>query len=124
MQDKSIFYYYQQNQQQRGKGLQSSHSMHQISQGPRNTSHDSHSFRASSDIGLYQDSSKKQPLSRTASKQTIKDRTAAEILVIHVFDENRQTTKDFKCPRQLLLDNMKYFETYLKDSQKNEDIDI
>lgn len=44
--------------------------------------------------------------------------------MIHVFDENRQMTKDFKCPRKLLLDNMKYFESYLKETENNEEIDI
>ncbi|MFO0116419.1 MAG: BTB domain domain-containing protein [bacterium] len=46
------------------------------------------------------------------------------LLIIHVYDENRQMTRDFKCHRKLLLDNMKYFESYLKDTENNEDIDI
>lgn len=45
-------------------------------------------------------------------------------LTIHVFDENRQISRDFKCARKLLLDNMTYFDVYLKDAEKVEDIDI
>lgn len=46
------------------------------------------------------------------------------ILTIHVFDEGRQTTKDFYCERDLLLANMKYFEQYLNENEKPEEIDI
>jgi hypothetical protein len=46
------------------------------------------------------------------------------MLVITVYDEARQATKSFKCPRTLLLDNMKYFDAYLKDTERSEDIDI
>lgn len=46
------------------------------------------------------------------------------MLTIHVFDEGRQTTKDFHCERNMLLNNMRYFEQYLKESEKNDEIDI
>jgi len=46
------------------------------------------------------------------------------MIVIHVCDESKKTNKDFKCDRQLLLENMKYFEKYLNDSKSLEDIDI
>jgi Domain of unknown function (DUF3342) len=35
---------------------------------------------------------------------------AEEEIVIHVFDENRKMNKDFKCEKNLLLSQMKYFE--------------
>jgi hypothetical protein len=44
--------------------------------------------------------------------------------VIHVCDENKKMNKDFKCDRNLLLNNMKYFEKYLADSKNLDDIDI
>jgi hypothetical protein len=45
-------------------------------------------------------------------------------VLIHVCDENKKLTQDFKCDRSLLLQNMKYFEKYLADQQSLEDIDI
>ena len=47
-----------------------------------------------------------------------------EEIVIHVFDENRKVNKDFKCEKNLLLSQMKYFEQYLQDAQSLDDIDI
>jgi Domain of unknown function (DUF3342) len=47
-----------------------------------------------------------------------------EEIVIHVFDENRKMNKDFKCEKNLLLSQMKYFEQYLQDAQSLDDIDI
>lgn len=44
--------------------------------------------------------------------------------MIHVFDENRKVNKDFKCPKPLLLKEMKYFEAHLQESQSMDDIDI
>jgi hypothetical protein len=41
---------------------------------------------------------------------------AEEEVVIHVFDENRKVNKDFKCPKTLLLKEMKYFEAHLQES--------
>lgn len=32
--------------------------------------------------------------------------------------------KDFRCDKQLLVSNMKYFEKYLSDSKSSDDIDI
>ena len=46
------------------------------------------------------------------------------MIVIHVCDENKKMNKDFKCDRNLLLQNMKYFEKYLSDSKNLDDIDI
>lgn len=64
-------------------------------------------------------------VTRTASKPSNKTNFLTENeLLIHVFDENRQVNRDFKCARNLLLDNMSYFDVYLKDNEKVEDIDI
>ncbi|GLE05979.1 hypothetical protein PINS_up015190 [Pythium insidiosum] len=45
-------------------------------------------------------------------------------VLIHVFDEYRKTAKDFVCPRDLLLERMKYFRAYLNQSNEHDEIDI
>ena len=45
-------------------------------------------------------------------------------IIIHVCDENKKMNKDFKCDKNLLISNMKYFEKYLSDSKSLDDIDI
>ena len=45
-------------------------------------------------------------------------------IIIHVCDENKKQNKDFRCDKQLLVNNMKYFEKYLSDSKSADDIDI
>ncbi|XP_071849474.1 SANT and BTB domain regulator of class switch recombination-like isoform X2 [Apostichopus japonicus] len=46
-------------------------------------------------------------------------------MVIHVCDEAKNVKKDFKCPRDLLVVEMKYFAEYLSnDAQHWEDVDI
>lgn len=45
-------------------------------------------------------------------------------VLIHVCDENKKMNKDFRCERNLLLANMKYFEKYLPESKNLDDIDI
>jgi hypothetical protein len=45
-------------------------------------------------------------------------------IIIHVCDENKKMNKDFKCDKNLLISNMKYFEKYLSDSKTLDDIDI
>ena len=47
-----------------------------------------------------------------------------EIITIHVFDENRKKSQDFKCQKSLLVRYMKYFEKYLTDNTSGNDIDI
>lgn len=47
-----------------------------------------------------------------------------EVIVIHVFDENRKINKDFTCEKDLLVTHMKYFEKYLTEATSVEDIDI
>lgn len=49
---------------------------------------------------------------------------AQEIIVIHVFDENRKVNKDFTCEKELLVSHMKYFEKYLTEATSVDDIDI
>ena len=39
----------------------------------------------------------------------------SEMIVIHVFDENRNVSKDFKCNKYLIKNNMHYFEKHLSD---------
>jgi len=45
-------------------------------------------------------------------------------IIIHVCDESRKVNRDFKCSKQLLLKEMKYFESYLSSSNQYDDIDI
>ena len=47
-----------------------------------------------------------------------------EVIVIHVFDENRKVHKDFTCEKELLVTHMKYFEKYLTEATSVDDIDI
>jgi hypothetical protein len=47
-----------------------------------------------------------------------------ELIVIHVFDENRKVNKDFSCEKDLLVNHMKYFEKYLTEATSVDDIDI
>jgi len=47
-----------------------------------------------------------------------------ELIVIHVFDENRKVNKDFSCEKELLVGHMKYFEKYLTEATSVDDIDI
>lgn len=46
------------------------------------------------------------------------------MVLIHVCDESKKTTQDFRCERSLLLSSMKYFEKYLCDQKSLDDIDI
>ena len=41
-----------------------------------------------------------------------------------MFDENRKIDKAFKCEKHLLIKYMKYFEKYITDGTKCNDIDI
>jgi hypothetical protein len=46
------------------------------------------------------------------------------LIVIHVCDENRKINRDFSCQKTLLLEEMKYFRTYLTVTSAFDDIDI
>jgi len=57
--------------------------------------------------------------------QPIKSKGGANMVVIHVCDENRRIKKDFVCKRDVLVAHMKYFESFLQDSESGyDDIDI
>jgi hypothetical protein len=45
-------------------------------------------------------------------------------VVIHVCDEAKKKTQDFKCDRSLLLQHMKYFNKYLAGQKNLDEIDI
>ncbi|KAJ1445029.1 hypothetical protein M885DRAFT_502875 [Pelagophyceae sp. CCMP2097] len=50
---------------------------------------------------------------------------SSDLIIIHVCDEARQINRDFACDRQILLEEMKYFRSYLGgDSGSFDDIDI
>ena len=47
------------------------------------------------------------------------------VVIIHVCDENRQMNRDFCCRRDILVSNMKYFESFLEENENGYDeIDI
>lgn len=50
--------------------------------------------------------------------------TQQRLVVIHVFDELRKTSRDFSCARGVLLDNMRYFRAFLNESNELDEIDI
>jgi hypothetical protein len=48
-----------------------------------------------------------------------------DVVVIHVCDENQQITRDFCCKRDILIQNMKYFQKFLTENENGyDDIDI
>jgi hypothetical protein len=48
-----------------------------------------------------------------------------DIVVIHVCDENQQISRDFCCKRDILVQNMKYFQKFLTENENGyDDIDI
>lgn len=46
------------------------------------------------------------------------------IVTIHVFDEQRQSKRDFTCEVQMLLHTMKYFKQFLGDVGPGQDAEI
>jgi hypothetical protein len=67
-------------------------------------------------------SSKYEKVWRHPSSEGI---SSEEIVTIHVCDENRQISKDFCCQRNILVQNMKYFDRFLSHSETGyDDIDI
>ncbi|KAK0045577.1 hypothetical protein Bpfe_024943 [Biomphalaria pfeifferi] len=65
---------------------------------------------------------------QSASKENIQRRELGlkgPVMVIHVCDEGKNLKKDFQCPRDLLVQEMRYFSEYLStDAQRWEDVDI
>jgi Domain of unknown function (DUF3342)/CHORD len=47
-----------------------------------------------------------------------------EEIIIHVCDEGKKINRDFKCPRNVLVAKMKYFESHLQNCQAVEDLEI
>jgi hypothetical protein len=56
--------------------------------------------------------------------QQLLTRKTQNLVVIHVCDEGKKKSQDFKCDRTLLLTHMKYFEKYIVDQKALDDIDI
>jgi hypothetical protein len=55
--------------------------------------------------------------------EEIQDKT--DLVVIHVCDESRNVTRDFCCRRKILVEHMKYFESFLSETDSGfDDIDI
>ena len=116
--------------------MPSSQSMANMSPLNRNASQDSSNFQAkqlhsanksTSKLPMRQISRSAIKVPQSSSQSTVISNSGAnqeEELVIHVYDENRNVNRDFKCYRHLLLQNMNYFDSYLKDADNLEDIDI
>jgi len=51
----------------------------------------------------------------TSTARTIVPGNSQNQVLIHVCDENKKVTQDFKCDRNLLLQHMKYFDKYLAE---------
>ncbi|OMJ85002.1 hypothetical protein SteCoe_13777 [Stentor coeruleus] len=47
-----------------------------------------------------------------------------EEIIIHVCDEGKKINRDFKCPKNILVAKMKYFESHLQNCQAVEDLEI
>lgn len=62
--------------------------------------------------------------SANTTSATVGAKKQSEMIVIHVFDENRKINKDFSCEKDLLVNHMKYFEKYLTEATSVDDIDI
>ena len=45
-------------------------------------------------------------------------------VLIHVIDDANQIRKDFECDRDLLVQSMQYFRSYLSDDDRGSDVDI
>ena len=58
-------------------------------------------------------------------KEPYKEEVSSPNMVIHVCDEAKNLKQDFDCPRDLLIQEMRYFAEYLSvDSQRLEEVDI
>ena len=66
----------------------------------------------------YQDLTKADKYWRNSSGHAA---PVKDIVVIHVCDENRKVTRDFNCRRDILMNNMKYFKSYLSSSESSLD---
>ena len=55
------------------------------------------------------------PKNAITNAQQMFNRKCFNQVVIHVCDESKKKTLDFKCEKGLLLQHMKYFDKYLAD---------
>ena len=61
---------------------------------------------------------------KNSLNKIVEQQTKDEEIVIHVWDEKKKIEKDFKCKKNILLKEMKYFEKHLKMTDSADDIDI
>ncbi|RDD47288.1 Uncharacterized protein KIAA1841 [Trichoplax sp. H2] len=81
---------------------------------------DKEKFQSSSCIGF-----ESNQIARRNSAKEIETRVYRHPIVIHVYDDANQITKDFICPRELLVKEMQYFAECLPhDISSPDDIDI
>lgn len=45
-------------------------------------------------------------------------------ITIHVYDDAKKVNRDFACPKQVLVQKMKYFESHLEKCETPDDLDI
>jgi hypothetical protein len=65
----------------------------------------------------------RKPLDTVAASGIVSGKES--LVSIHVNDENRKMTRDFCCKRSVLMEYMKYFESFLKEAESGyDDIDI
>jgi len=50
--------------------------------------------------------------------------SSSNTIVIHVIDEVKRVRRDFPCAQELLLQHMKYFESYLAGTTSDDEVDI
>ncbi|KAG5462202.1 MAG: hypothetical protein BJ554DRAFT_5499, partial [Olpidium bornovanus] len=53
-----------------------------------------------------------------------RDRLSRRDITIHVFDENRNSKRDFHCKKSALLREMKYFTSYIDEKNAGDYVDI
>lgn len=72
----------------------------------------------------YSNKNQDNPYRQPISSKQVEPLAKEEIIVIHVCDEKKKVEKDFKCKKNILLNEMKYFEKHLKMTDSADDIDI
>uniref|UniRef100_A0A7S1XVF4 SANT and BTB domain-containing protein n=1 Tax=Phaeomonas parva TaxID=124430 RepID=A0A7S1XVF4_9STRA len=61
-----------------------------------------------------------QPHAQASLRQSL----TGELIVIHVCDEDRGLKRDFHCRRELLLEHMRYFRSFIDENSSQDDVDI
>ena len=83
------------------------------------------SNHTSSVAGQEKDAVRDETVSSSDPAQSLEQKPPSnDDIVIHVCDEARKVNRDFTCSKKLLLQEMKYFESYLSTSNQYDDIDI